>query len=422
MSGDPFRFLGSWWPWRSLGYLLTGPLVAVGSWVAAGLVIASSSALLGSRGVLALPLIASALVLVAIPLAAVERRRLRLMDPLPAPSPHRRPPQPGLVAWLRLRYREAATWREVAHALLSGLALSWLTAAVAVAALLTSVPLLLALVLYPWWPQERTLWVAGGLLVTNLWDALVATAIGAVLAVVSAYLLTAVAAGSAAITRALLAPREQELARQVSELEVSRARVVGAFDAERRRIERDLHDGAQQRLTSVIMMLGLARLELDGASPEARRLVAKAHEDAQETITELRELIRGIHPQVLTDRGLGAAVELLAERSTVPVTVDVDLPERPPEVVESAAYFVVSEALANVAKHAEARHAWVHARRLGDLLVMEVRDDGHGGADPAAGTGLAGLSDRVAVLDGRLTLDSPPGGPTSLNVELPCES
>ncbi|MGA4841715.1 sensor histidine kinase [Streptomyces sp. G45] len=198
----------------------------------------------------------------------------------------------------------------------------------------------------------------------------------------------------------------------------SRARLVAAFESERRRIERDLHDGAQQRLVALSMTLGLARLDAPEESPLADRLAA-AHREADQVLAELRELIRGIHPQVLADYGLAAAIEDAADRSPVPVDTDVELP-RLPEPVESAGYFAVREALANVAKHSGAARAEVWARYTDGALRIAVRDDGHGGADPARGTGLTGLADRLAVLDGTLTVTSPPGGPTALSVEVPC--
>ncbi len=154
-------------------------------------------------------------------------------------------------------------------------------------------------------------------------------------------------------------------------------------------------------------------------SPAAGQL-AQAHEEAKQALAELRELIRGVHPQVLTDRGLAAAVRDAARRSPVPVDLDIALPHRPPEAAEVTAYYVVSEALANIARHSRARGARVRGRLAGDLLVLEIEDDGVGGADPSRGTGLTGLADRVAAVDGRLSLSSPAGGPTSMRVEIPC--
>jgi signal transduction histidine kinase len=190
--------------------------------------------------------------------------------------------------------------------------------------------------------------------------------------------------------------------------------------AERRRIERDLHDGAQQRLTALAIDLGRARAKLDTDPAGARDLVEHAHEEAKEALAELRSLARGIHPAILTDRGLDAALSSLTVRTAVPVELDVALPERLPAPIESAAYFVVAESLANVAKHAGATRATVRARIDGGMLVVEISDDGHGGAAPAAGGGLEGLTTRVAAVDGSLTLSSPPAGPTVVRAELPC--
>jgi signal transduction histidine kinase len=203
------------------------------------------------------------------------------------------------------------------------------------------------------------------------------------------------------------------------ELARSRVRLVDAFEAERRRIERDLHDGAQQRLVALTMALGLARLDAP-PGPLADQLT-KAHGEAGKALAELRELIHGIHPKVLTDYGLPAAVADAADRCVVAVDIDLELPGRPPRAVESAAYFVVCEALANVAKHSGAQRARVSGGHRDGRLFLEVRDDGRGGADASAGSGLTGLADRVSVLDGRLALTSPSGGPTLLRVEFPCE-
>ena len=235
----------------------------------------------------------------------------------------------------------------------------------------------------------------------------------------AAYPLTAWAGARAALARLVLAPREVELGERLVEVTRSRARLVDAFELERRRIERDLHDGAQQRLIALTVALGMARLDLPSDSAAAEH-VSAAHEQAKQALTELRELSRGVHPQVLTDRGLPAAVADAAGRSPVVVDVDVALPRRLPGAVEVTAYFAVCEALANVAKHSRATRASVRGRLMDDVLVVEVHDDGVGGADPAAGGGLTGLADRIAVVDGRLLLSSPPGGPTLLRIELPC--
>jgi len=221
-----------------------------------------------------------------------------------------------------------------------------------------------------------------------------------------------------ALARALLGPDQaKELSQRVEVLTESRSAVVDAADAERRRIERDLHDGTQQRLVSLAMRLGMARA-MHPDLPE----IAEAHEEAKLALAELRDFVRGLHPAVLNDRGLDAALSGIAARSPLPVTLTVDLPERPSPATEAVAYFVVSEALANAAKHAQAGRAEVAVSRVGDTLRVVVTDDGVGGAHPDRGSGLRGLVRRVESIDGTLTVHSPVGGPTTLTAELPCAS
>jgi signal transduction histidine kinase len=208
---------------------------------------------------------------------------------------------------------------------------------------------------------------------------------------------------------------------RVEELRKSRARIVEAGYAARRRIERDLHDGAQQRLVALALDLRLARSKLDKDPTTAAELLDASIAELAQATDELRELARGIHPAVLTDRGLGPALEALATRAPLPVELESLPVERLPESVEAAAYFVVAEALTNVAKYAAATHAEVSVERTNGKLVVEVRDDGVGGADPAAGSGLRGLADRVAALDGRLEVSSPGGSGTLVHAEVPCE-
>jgi PAS domain S-box-containing protein len=207
-----------------------------------------------------------------------------------------------------------------------------------------------------------------------------------------------------------------------AELRASRARIVDAADSARRRLERDLHDGAQQRLVELALDLRLARARLDGDSDTARGLLDAALEDLAAATAELRELARGIHPAALTEQGLGPALEALVARSSVPARL-VSVPEqRFPPAVEATAYFTVAEALTNAARYSGARLVDVDASQVADRLRIEVRDDGRGGADPAAGSGLLGLRDRAAALDGRLDVISPPGGGTIVRAELSCGS
>jgi signal transduction histidine kinase len=252
--------------------------------------------------------------------------------------------------------------------------------------------------------------------------ALIAAALAGVAVLLLSPVVTALlAAGDAAVTGGLLGSGREELTARIGELETSRARVMDAAETERMRIERDLHDGAQQRLVSLAMELGRAKAKFGTDPAGAEAIVGQAHEEAKAALAELRNLVRGVHPPVLSDRGLDAALSGLAALSPVPVTVSVDLPARPPAAVEAIAYFVVAEGLTNIAKHSHASHAQVVVVRSGDVLSLEIADDGVGGADPA-GQGLSGLAARVAGVDGRLRVTSPPGGPTTLEVTLPCAS
>jgi signal transduction histidine kinase len=213
---------------------------------------------------------------------------------------------------------------------------------------------------------------------------------------------------------------QAEVEAQLAEVRESRARIVTAGDAERRRLERDLHDGAQQRLVSLTLALRMANLKLgDDADPEVRRSLEQASEEARSALAELRELARGIHPQILTEAGLGPAIESIADRSSIPVTVEGATTERFSPAVEGTAYFVVSEALTNIVKYANANRAIVRIGREEARLTIEVSDDGIGGADPANGSGLRGLVDRLAVIDGGLEIVSPRGGGTRLLAFIP---
>ena len=223
------------------------------------------------------------------------------------------------------------------------------------------------------------------------------------------------------LLRSHVARLDADLRAHVEELRASRARLVAASDTERRRLERDLHDGAQARLVALAMLLGHARGRAEAHPEEVPALLDEAMTELKRSLAELRELARGIHPAVLTERGLPAALDALAAKVPVPVTVDTDGARRLPAPVAIAAYFAVSEALANVAKYAQATEATVAVRRANGRVTVDVTDDGIGGADPAHGSGLVGLADRVAALDGTFSLTSPPGGGTRLHVELPCD-
>jgi signal transduction histidine kinase len=416
----------SGWPWRSFGYvlatlhaaLLAAALLAVPAvpWMvlAGGPFPASTVALLV---VLGFVLIVAAGPLIAVPVAATARWRLAIVDRRPA-GHARRMPGGGVAGWLRARYADPAAWREAGYACL----LATVVPAASVAALCTlflcylflASPFTLALMgssrgyvaLFSWRastvPQSVPFFFAG-LVLLVLWS----------------YLVTLVAGADAAVSRSLLfgGGPEERLRAELTEVAASRARLAGAFEAERRRIERDLHDGAQQKLVALTMQLGLARLDLP-PGPAAQAVTA-AHEQARQLMADLRDLIHGIQPQVLTDLGLPAALSELADQAPVPVMVFSGLTGRLPGQAENTAYFAAAEALTNVVKHSGAASASVTAMASGGVLVLEVRDDGRGGADPARGSGLTGLADRAAVAGGRMLLSSPPGGPTILRVEIP---
>jgi signal transduction histidine kinase len=221
-----------------------------------------------------------------------------------------------------------------------------------------------------------------------------------------------------AMVRGLLSPSD-ELERRIAELESDRGVVVDTANADLRRIERDLHDGAQARLVNLAMGLGLAKEKLLEDPDAAADMVAEAHGEVKLALQELRDLARGIHPAVLTDRGLDAALSSVASRCTVPVKVTVDLVSRPAAAIEGIAYFTVSELLQNISKHSGARSASVEVWRSGERLLIQVEDNGHGGARLDGGSGMQGLADRLDAVDGLFVIDSPPGGPTVVTAELP---
>ncbi|MGP4020116.1 sensor histidine kinase [Saccharopolyspora sp. 5N708] len=425
------RFLLSTWPWRSLGYLLgTPPVVAVAAfpcllWTSVVLAAADPGSASPARmlvaGAVGCGLLAAGAPLLAIPLARIERWRLRLVDTRPIGCPaigcdHR--PSATANPWhrLRARYLAAGTWREVAYATLL------LTAApVAYATVFGIVLVILMFLLSPLLVLGENGPVAVGFgTVGTVGEALWYALAGLVVLPAVPYLLASLAGVHAAVARVLLQDSGERLRTELVEVSRSRARLVDAFETERRRIERDLHDGAQQRLVGLTLQLGLARLDVPSTSP-AHQNVADAHEQAKQLMAELRELVHGIHPRVLTDRGLPAALGELADRCPIPVAVRAELAGRFSSHVEATAYFVVAEALTNIAKHSTATTASITARHLAGVLAVEISDDGRGGADLAGGTGLTGLADRVAALDGKMFLSSPVGGPTLLRVELPCE-
>jgi signal transduction histidine kinase len=354
-------------------------------------------------------------------LSHVERARAGLVVDEPLVPRYKEPPKPGFWERLKSVLSDAQNWRDLGWSLLLlPIGIAGFTIAV------TAIATVLGLIFAPAWTWA--LWDAhdppdlGLFHVTDIWTALAATGIGLAAAPLGLALIRGTAAASGALAQALLAPRTEELEERVEVLQATRAGAVGAAAAELQRIERDLHDGAQARLVSIAMDLGLAQQKLDSDPDQARELLAEAREGASAALVELRDLARGIRPALLAERGLTEAVRAFAARSPVPASVTAEVGEqRMPEPVESAAYFVVAEALANVAKHAGAKRATVSLVRRGDMLEVLVVDDGVGGANPD-GAGIKGLRARVEALDGTLGIASPAGGPTMLRAELPCAS
>jgi signal transduction histidine kinase len=415
------RLLVSSWPWRSAGYLLTTVPVAL----VAAAVLAIPWLVLVARvaageyqvGVIVVLILLGPLI--AMPLAGLERRRLRMVDTRPIGAGHRNAAPAGPLSWLRARYAEPATWREVGYACLLATVAPVLSIAALLAAPLTGSFIASPFLVLAQRPGGGPVALGFGQVAT-VGQALPYAIAGVMLLPLVPYLLTLVAGAHAAAARALLLGGSAEQMRaELVEVSRSRARLADAFEAERRRIERDLHDGAQQKLVGLTLQLGLARLDLPPGSPAAET-VAAAHEQAKQLMAELRELIHGIQPQVLTDLGLPAALGELADQSPIPVAVDAHLAGRLPSQIENTAYFVVAEALTNIAKHSGATSASVTARQHHGVLTVEISDNGRGAADPHRGTGLTGLADRIAVTGGRMLLSSPDGGPTLLRVELPC--
>jgi signal transduction histidine kinase len=312
---------------------------------------------------------------------------------------------------------ERATWGEIGYGLLR-LPVSAVAATLSIAAWAAG----LVLLTLPLYNQALPSGGAelGDLVLRGTATMTASAVIGLVLLLVAPQITRGFGGADARLSRWLLGP-PSDLAARVTELERSRERVVDAAEAERLRIERDLHDGAQQRLVALAMDLGRAKAKFADDVDAAAGLVDQAHAQAKEALTELRNLVRGVHPPVLTERGLDAALSGLAALCPVPVDVHVDVPVRPKSSVEAVAYFMVAEALTNVAKHARASHAKVVVEGHGypGTLTVMISDDGIGGAD-VAGQGLSGLADRVSGVDGRFSVESPAGGPTIIAAELPC--
>ncbi|MET7751320.1 sensor domain-containing protein [Micromonospora sp. NPDC005367] len=353
--------------------------------------------------------------------ADLERRRASRAGVL-VTRPYHPPPERAVAGgWRRFRWTvtDPATWRDLAW-LAPGAIVGFTLGTIGVV-----VPLygLAGLTLTPLWIWLGTGWYGyGGIWSIDTFGAgLLCVPQGAVILAAGLWAAPWLRRVDAHFARLFLAPtRAVELRLRVMQLTVTRAGTVDAQAAELRRIERDLHDGVQARLVALSMVIGLADTLIDRNPAEAHKLLAEARESGVAALDELRHLVRGLHPPVLAERGLGGAVRALALSLPVPITVDIELPGRPDTPVESAAYFAVAEALANMIRHSRAQTASVSMRHANGALTMVVTDDGEGGADPEAGTGLRGIERRLAAFDGTIALSSPPGGPTVVTMELPC--
>jgi signal transduction histidine kinase len=414
---DPLRALLAPSTWLTAAHLLLDVVLGVAYAFVLGLGLFFTVVLL-PVALLGLPVwIITAWVSAA--MARIERARYRLLlgveiQAQPMPPAQRNPLRYSAALW-----QDPGVRRRAAHQLIAA-PLGLLTAGVTYA-LLVGALTLLSMPLLTWMAPDTGTTAFGIPFADTAGGRALLAGLGLLLLLAAPTVLRGLGVLDVTVARALLGPVPEELARRVDELERSRARVVDAGEVERRKLERDLHDGTQQRLVALGMTLGRAKSRYKQDPGAIGPLLDDAHQQAKDAVTELRGLIRGLHPPVLSDRGLDAALSAIAVRCPVPVQLGVDIDERPSATVEAIGYFVVAEALTNVARHSRAAHASVTVRREGSGSVwITIVDDGVGGADPDRGTGLRGLADRVSGVDGQLRVDSPVGGPTVLTVELPC--
>ncbi|MEF9905709.1 sensor histidine kinase [Streptomyces sp. P9-A2] len=355
---------------------------------------------------------------------ALERMRARGLLGLDVAEPEPlRMKRQGFVAWMGAVLKSGASWRSLLYAVLH---LPWAVFAFSVAVTVWSIGW--SLLTYPLWFWVFPMYAGQGgiqlygdgqhqIYLDNPFEITVTALIGLLFTIATPWIVRALTMVDRLLVHGLLGP--SRLATRVVELESDRGAVVDTAAADLRRIERDLHDGAQARLVALAMDLGLAKEKLREDPQSAAHMVEEAHGEVKTALQELRDLARGIHPAVLTDRGLDAALSSVASRCTVPVQVEVDLTERPAPAIEGIAYFTVSELLQNISKHARATRATVEVWRTENRLMVQVEDNGVGGADVSEGSGLAGLAERLGAVDGILVVDSPAGGPTRVTAELP---
>ncbi|MEU1533892.1 sensor histidine kinase [Streptomyces fagopyri] len=407
--------------WREFGYVMLGLPLGIAMFTFAITMFSLGAGLLVTF--LGVPVLAGALAGCR-GFGALERARARGLLGLEVDPPERvTVRRQGAMAWMGAILKNGSSWRHLLYAVLQ---FPWAVFSFVVA--LTFWAYGWAMLTYPLWFWLFPVYGGQGglqlygdgthsIYLDNPFEITVTGLIGLLITMATPWIVRALTTVDRLMVLGLLGP--SRLATRVVELESDRGVVVDTAAADLRRIERDLHDGAQARLVNLAMGLGLAKEKLTEDPQAAARMVDEAHGEVKTALQELRDLARGIHPAVLTDRGLDAALSSVASRCTVPVAVDVDLPARPAPAIEGIAYFTVSELLQNISKHARATRATVDVWRIENRLMLQVVDNGVGGADVSAGSGLAGLAERLDAVDGILVVDSPAGGPTRITAELP---
>ncbi|OKK10855.1 sensor histidine kinase [Streptomyces sp. CB02400] len=407
--------------WRELGYVLLSLPISVLLFTYAITMVSLGAGLLVTF--LGVPVLAAALAGCR-GFGAVERARARGLLGLEVAEPEPlRMKRQGFMAWTGAVLKSGASWRALLYAVLQ---LPWAVLSFVVTVTVWSVGW--SLLTYPLWfwvfpmhAGQDGIQLYGDehhrIYLDNPFEITVTAGVGLLFTLATPWIVRALTMVDRVMVHGLLGP--SRLATRVVELESDRGVVVDTAAADLRRIERDLHDGAQARLVALAMDLGLAKEKLREDPQVAARMVDEAHGEVKTALQELRDLARGIHPAVLTDRGLDAALSSVASRCTVPVQVEVDLTERPAPAIEGIAYFTVSELLQNISKHSRATWAAVEVWRTENRLMLQVVDNGVGGADVSGGSGLAGLAERLDAVDGILVVDSPAGGPTRVTAELP---
>ncbi|MGV4890930.1 sensor histidine kinase [Streptomyces sp. NWU49] len=407
--------------WRELGHVLLSLPISVLLFTYAVTMVSLGAGLLVTF--LGVPVLAAALAGCR-GFGAVERARARGLLGLEVDEPEPlRMKRQGFMAWIGAVLKSGSSWRSLLYAVLQ---LPWAVFSFAVVVTVWSVGW--SLLTYPLWFWVFPVYTGQGgiqlygdeqhrIYLDNPFEITVTALVGLLFTIATPWIVRALTTVDRVMVHGLLGP--SRLATRVVELESDRGVVVDTAAADLRRIERDLHDGAQARLVNLAMDLGLAKEKLREDPQVAAQMVDEAHGEVKTALQELRDLARGIHPAVLTDRGLDAALSSVASRCTVPVQVEVDLAERPAPAIEGIAYFTVSELLQNISKHARATWAAVEVWRTENRLMLQVVDNGVGGADVSRGSGLAGLAERLDAVDGILVVDSPVGGPTRVTAELP---